>query len=600
MNLHVARLRSVVGADSLTARMSVLDGVTRPVFVMAANGSRGLSMVFVNAALCEAAGQTRNALMEAGPSAWMSADACRRVLDAAQETLQTGEPGGLQLDSQGTRAECRRLTIGRRAVCMVTQVSRLAAEVLDGVHAELEHRAELLSTALELESMVAWTWTRSDDRVRTEYLSSEGDTPQLDIDSQAGFFDRVHPEDRGRVGETIARALATDGITRFEFRVREDEGRERWYACAARPFYDDEERPAGLVGATRDVTNRKLAYRHLAENEERLRQILEHVPECVKVVDADGRLRLMNPAGLAMLGAEDGEQVYGRRVIDLIAPEYRASYQDYHQRVIAGDGGMLEFEIVAFDGSRRWVESHAEPLRDHQGDVTAVLAVTRDVTDRRQLAEAIIDAANQEQERIGRDLHDGLGQELTGISLMLKGLEGRARQSSPELGQDVGEILELVRRALRSTRRLAHGLAPVALERGGLAEALRALVESVRSSSGIPVRLTLRVDDDIAGLETPVALQLYRIAQEAMQNALRHAEPTLIFVSLDLRDGRVRLRVTDDGKGLPEGDSYTAGLGLRTMEYRAQIIGATLRVERRTKGGTSVAVVRAAVGRSET
>jgi len=122
------------------------------------------------------------------------------------------------------------------------------------------------------------------------------------------------------------------------------------------------------------------------DSEAHLRAIVEAEPECIKIVDAQGRLTQMNPAGLTMIEADSLEQVAGRAVIQLIAPEHRDDFNRLHQRVLAGESGQMEFEILGLKGGRRWLETHAVPMLDH--GQTVQLAVTRDITDRKRAQEA--------------------------------------------------------------------------------------------------------------------------------------------------------------------------------------------------------------------
>jgi len=130
----------------------------------------------------------------------------------------------------------------------------------------------------------------------------------------------------------------------------------------------------------------------LEKSESHLRAIIENEPECIKIIDAEGCLVQMNPAGLAMIGADSLEQVAGRTALDLVAPEYRTAYADLHQRVLAGESVRMEYEVLGLKGGRRWMETHAAPMRDH--GKMAHLAVTRDITERRQAEEKLLLAAS--------------------------------------------------------------------------------------------------------------------------------------------------------------------------------------------------------------
>jgi PAS domain S-box-containing protein len=178
--------------------------------------------------------------------------------------------------------------------------------------------------------------------------------------------------------------------------------------------------PLKLYGRTyvlaidRDMTERNRTKQALVEREQRLRAIFEVEPECVKLVDQDGRLLEMNPAGLSMIEAESPGEVIGQSVFLLIAPEWRAAYAEFHQRIFDGDTAALEFEIVSLKGTRRWMESHAVPLRDAAGKVTSLVAVTRDITARKyaqeegRKASAAIESANSDLAETNRQLEESI------------------------------------------------------------------------------------------------------------------------------------------------------------------------------------------------
>src|SRR6266545_2312457 len=142
----------------------------------------------------------------------------------------------------------------------------------------------------------------------------------------------------------------------------------------------------GVMGMAFDITDRRRAEDALRESEARLRTIIESEPECVKLLDAQGRLLDMNPAGLAMVEADSLDVVRGRSIVDVVTPQHRAAFTELHRRVFAGESGTLEFEIIGLKGKRSWMETHAVPLRDASGTIQAALGITRDVS-RRKIAE---------------------------------------------------------------------------------------------------------------------------------------------------------------------------------------------------------------------
>jgi PAS domain S-box-containing protein len=239
-----------------------------------------------------------------------------------------------------------------------------------------------------------------------------------------------------------------------------------------------------------------------------------------------------------------------------------------------------ERAIVAKDGALRWWITSKIPLREHAtGNVVGLVCTIRDISTRKELEQEILEISNREQRRLGSDLHDGLGQELTGLSLLLKSLEVQMTRESPSFLPQLTKITELVAHTIQSTRSLARGLAPVNLERGGLTEALRHLAARCADMYS----LNCRFDDrtmNLPVLDEGSATHLYRIAQEATTNAARYARAKSIQIELRSTPRKLHLTIADDGIGLSRGLAQgKPGLGLKIMEYRAHMMGGTVAFE---------------------
>jgi PAS domain S-box-containing protein len=196
------------------------------------------------------------------------------------------------------------------------------------------------------------------------------------------------------VAERLAghrRAALTGEVVEFE-----ETFRGRTHAVHLLPIRDGTGAVIYGMGVALDITDRKAAQERLAENETRLRAIIDTEPECVKVLDGSGRVLTMNPAGLAMVEADTPEQIVGQDVLRVVAPEYHNAFTDLSKRVFAGATGTLEFEIIGFKGTRRWLETHAVPLRGPQGEIHSVLGITRDITQRKYAEQAL----RESQERL--------------------------------------------------------------------------------------------------------------------------------------------------------------------------------------------------------
>jgi signal transduction histidine kinase len=220
------------------------------------------------------------------------------------------------------------------------------------------------------------------------------------------------------------------------------------------------------------------------------------------------------------------------------------------------------------------------------------LAVAEEALGRSEanLAEAqqgLLEISEREQRRIGQDLHDGLGQCLAGIELMSQVLEQNlATKKLKAEATRAGDIAKHVRDAISQARFLARGLSPVVLESEGLMSSLKELSDSTEKIFRVPCEF--HCDKPVLIEDNAVATHLYRIAQEAVSNAIKHGRAKRVQIHLKSNNDRLLLLVKDDGVGLPKVLPENRGMGLRIMQYRAGMIGGTLIVQREPSGGTSV------------
>ncbi len=203
-----------------------------------------------------------------------------------------------------------------------------------------------------------------------------------------------------------------------------------------------------------------------------------------------------------------------------------------------------------------------------------------------RLEREVLEISERERRRIGHDLHDGLGQRLTAASMTANALVAAMQTEAPSLLQRAEEIGRQLRGAIAEARALSHGLAPVALSDDGLMSALSSLAES---AAGSGVRCVFDCPAPVRVPDAEVAGQLYRIAQEAVNNALKHAAASEIRIGLEQREGSVVLEVDDDGEGMPDTAPVSGGIGLRVMRYRAQLLGGALEIGSPPAGGTRIA-----------
>ena len=251
-------------------------------------------------------------------------------------------------------------------------------------------------------------------------------------------------------------------------------------------------------------------------------------------------------------------------------------------------GNPYSTEIVHYrkDRSPYLVRWNISPVRDDSGKITHFVSVQREITEQRRLERELVEISEREQRRIGRDLHDGLGQKLTGLSFMAKSLERRLKSFDIEAAEQAMTIAQLVNEAKSDARTISKGLVTVDLKGNGIVTALEELAARIENFA--PIKCTVYSTLTIPILDEDVATHLYRIGQEAMTNAFKHSGARQVSVHLEQQDEQIILTVEDDGGGFQNGSLEKKGMGLRIMEFRAKMINASFSIKPSSQGGTRV------------
>ncbi len=324
------------------------------------------------------------------------------------------------------------------------------------------------------------------------------------------------------------------------------------------------------------------------EAKARLQSILDTAVEAIISIDECGLIEDFNPAAEKTFGY-DRSEVAGKNVSILMPEPYHSQHDGYldsfkktgHAKIIG-----IGREVVGRrkNGDVFPMELSVSEVRT--ADRRFFCGFVRDISERKELEREILAISDRERTRIGQDLHDDLGQQLTGVEFMCQTLEQTLSAKGIGESAAVDEIGRLVRAAIAHTRRLARGLSPVILDPGGLIPALEELAEITSRQYGVQCVFHcprgFPVDDEQA------AGHLYRIAQEAIQNAMKHGKATEIKLSLTKTTERLALCIRDNGRGIPKRLPKNHGMGLRVMGYRAGLIGGSLAVQRLDDGGTTV------------
>jgi PAS domain S-box-containing protein len=340
-----------------------------------------------------------------------------------------------------------------------------------------------------------------------------------------------------------------------------------------------------LERSIRYSINQFATLRTLRQREAQLASFMQNVPCAVYMKDLDGRYLYVNETCEKVFHREKAEWM--EKTDDELWPRPLAQkLQDANRRILQDKKAIeITATIEQQDGAHYWLIT-TFPILNEQGGPIMVGGAAVDITEQKRLERQIQEISEQEKRRIGQDLHDGLGQYLTGIAFMSRLLQRKLSEKKVPEAVDAEKIATLVNKTVFQARDLARGLCPVELENNGLHAALQDL--SATTEKLFSVSCSVECDPNARVPDNNAALHLYRIAQEAINNAIKHGKAQRIVVSLGRSNGAVRLTIKDNGAGFPKNEVKSNGIGLRVMNYRAGMIGASLSVESQPASGTRV------------
>lgn len=351
--------------------------------------------------------------------------------------------------------------------------------------------------------------------------------------------------------------------------------------CIVESIYDEKRLHIRLAFAeklAREKLQQQITEQQLRESEAKARSILETTVDAIITIDPHGNIKSFNKTAENLFQYESIE-VIGHNVKMLMPEPYRAEHDDYMdhyketgERKIIGIG--REVTGRRKDGSTfpMYLAVSEVKLPGHH----IFTGIVRDITEQRRLEQEVLRISEHERRRIGQDLHDGLGQMLTGIGLISRNHEKKLADENHPAAETAAEITNLIKEADQHARGLAKGLVPVEFDKNGLEAALERLQTNAQKLFNIDCHL--EVSGELVFSDTTHAIHMYRIAQESISNAVKHGGATKVTIHLAATDQFIRLRVSDNGSGFKDNWDAEGGLGVRIMQFRARLISGNLEI----------------------
>lgn len=317
--------------------------------------------------------------------------------------------------------------------------------------------------------------------------------------------------------------------------------------------------------------------------------IVETAVNAIITIDARCIIETANTATERLFGYQRAE-IIGRNVSMLMPQPYRDRHDGYVQNYL--DSGVKRIIGIGREVVGQRKDGSVFPIDLSVGE--AVLpsgrriftGIIRDLTARKALEDKILHISEEEQVRIGQDIHDDLCQQLAAIGCLAKVAQNKLIKAGSPEAQSLAEIVQLVSKASTRARETSRGLMPVVIDSGGLMAALEELAAG--TARAFEVTCDFRYDNPVQVSDNKLSIQLFRIAQESVSNAVKHGQATRVDIHLARHSGNIVLIIRDNGIGIPDSPAKGTGMGLLTMNHRAQMLGGTLKLEPRQGGGTQV------------
>ncbi|MCX4189082.1 PAS domain S-box protein [Methylophaga sp. OBS3] len=326
-----------------------------------------------------------------------------------------------------------------------------------------------------------------------------------------------------------------------------------------------------------------------------LRAIIDANPDMMFIEDHERKLTHTNRSFEALTGL-DQKQALGMPSEDVFSRSFSSLTSNMSWKILQGEAGLLREEVWIRkpDDSAMLFDLVKAPMRDIEGNIRGVISIGRDITEQREVEAELVTITEDQQRSIGQELHDGVGQKVVGISFLAKSLSQVLKPKLPDMADKAETLATQVNEVISEIRRLARGLLPIEIESNGLNAALESF--SRNTSKTFNVDCQYKPDGEVLLQDRIVSLHLFRIVQEAVNNAIRHGKATQIDVMLKVRPNLLSLTIKDNGQGFDheiyQQGNKLSGVGLQSMVYRAKLIKAKVSFSKPADQGFIVTVFR--------
>jgi PAS domain S-box-containing protein len=413
----------------------------------------------------------------------------------------------------------------------------------------------------------------------------------------------LHPDDCERVLGEVAECHATHGPFLSEYRMIGRDGRVVWFRDEAAIVRDSEERPLMLQGVMFDITKRKQAEKLLLESEEKYRVLVKNIPSIVYTGFKDWSVEFID-AKIELLTGYHADEFNLKKMkwIDLIVEEdIEAVKKSFVEALRAEKSFVREYRIKNAAGNILWIQERGQIVCDPNGQIQYVSGVFFDITERkmveehiRALTQQLLRAQENSGQRIARDLHDQVAQDLSTLKIACETLFDNQPAIPPEIRQRVSELGKILQHSITAIRDLAYDLRPPSLDQLGLVRTIFQYCEDFSERRGVKVDFYSAGMDGLK-LDFDTEINLYRLVQEALNNVKKHADASNVKIRLVASFPKIILRIEDDGKGFDVKDQMIRAindkrLGLRGMDERVRLLGGEMTVQSRLTQGTRILI----------